>query len=199
MKRLPAARSNLPLKLLLLSAAVLAAAVALAACGGGSGGGEATAQMSGGAQEGGGTVSVMSIGDAGPVLVDSSGRALYASNLEGNGKIVCTGPCNSFWEPLAAGGGTPTSSSSVPGKLGAVKRPDGGRQVTYNGMPLYSFTQEDAEEVSGDGFVDEFNGDEFTWSVVKVAGATAESSAAESEPSGGGEAESSGSARSCGY
>ena len=62
-------------KLLVLAAIV--AAVAIAACGGGSdGNNSATAATP---APSGQTVSVKDVGDAGRVLVDSSGQALYAS------------------------------------------------------------------------------------------------------------------------
>jgi predicted lipoprotein with Yx(FWY)xxD motif len=141
---------------------LLAAAVALAACGGG-GGGSATA-----ASTGSNAVSTKDIGGAGTVLVDSSGQALYASDQEAAaGKVLCTGACNSFWQPVTASGKV-TSPGSVSGKLGTVKRPDGTMQVTYNGMPLYSFTQDQAGQVTGDGFKDAFGGQQFTWHVVTV-------------------------------
>jgi predicted lipoprotein with Yx(FWY)xxD motif len=149
-------------KLLVVGAIV--AAVALAACGSGGGGSAATAASGMGA----GTVAVQNIGGAGRVLVDSSGQALYASDQEANGMVLCTGACESFWAPLNAKGGQPTGS--VPGKLGVVKRPDGSQQVTYNGMPLYSFTQEGPGQVTGDGFHDAFNGQQFHWNVVSVGG-----------------------------
>jgi predicted lipoprotein with Yx(FWY)xxD motif len=170
--------------------------VTLAACGGGSDNGEATATMRGeGGAGGAGAVSIKSIGDAGPVLVDSSGQALYTSNLEGSGHVVCTGACTSFWQPLTTGETAPSASSSLPGKLGIVTRPDGTRQVSYAGNPLYTFTQEGPEEVTGDGFVDDFNGQQFTWSVVAVEAGAGESSGSGSgaEPRDyGGEPESSG-------
>ena len=141
---------------------VIAVAVAIAACGSG-GGGNATA-----ASMGASGVSTKDIGGAGTVLVDSSGQALYASDQEAAaGKVLCTGACNSFWEPVTASGKV-TSSSSVSGKLGTVKRPDGTMQVTYNGMPVYSFTQDQAGQVTGDGFKDAFGGQQFTWHAVTV-------------------------------
>jgi len=161
----------------------IAIAVALAACGGSSGGGSATA-----ASSGGDTVSVAEIEGTGNVLVDSSGQALYASEQEtAAGKVLCTGACNSFWQPLTVSGGTP--SGSVPGQLGVMKRPEGSMQVTFNGMPLYTFTQDGPEEVTGDGFKDAFEGENFTWHVVSTGGGSAqsgESSEAASSESGGG-------------
>lgn len=169
-------------KLFLIPALVIAAAVALAACGGGGGGATATAGT------GMNAVSTQDIGGAGTVLVDSSGQALYASDQEkAAGKILCTGACNSFWEPLTASGNA-ASSGSVPGMLGTVKRPDGGTQVTYNGEPLYTFTQDQPGEVTGDGFKDAFDGQQFTWHVVSVgnSGSTSNGGGGSTSSSGGG-------------
>jgi len=156
------------MKKLLLGGIVIAAAVALAACGGG-GGGSATASSG----TGGNTVSTMSVSGTGTVLVDSSGQALYASVQESAaGKVLCTGACNSFWQPLAASGKV-TSSGSIGGKLATVKRPDGSTQVTYNGAPLYTFTQDSPGNVKGNGLSDDFNGQHLTWHTVTADGTAA--------------------------
>jgi predicted lipoprotein with Yx(FWY)xxD motif len=137
-----------------IGAAVIAAGIAIAATGG-----------SGGAvKSGGGTVSVKQISGAGRVLVDSKGRALYRSDQERNGMVLCDGACLSFWQPLTVTG-TP-KGSSLPGKLAVVKRPDGRRQVTYNGKLLYSFKLDKPGNVTGDGFKDAFGGQKFTWHVA---------------------------------
>lgn len=164
--------------------AAIVAAVALAACGGGSSGDDPATAADAGAN--GATVAVQDLGDAGRVLVDSSGKALYASDQEASGMIVCTDGCESFWTPLTVNGGKPTGS--VPGKLGVVKRPDdGSEQVTFNGRPLYSFTQDGSGEVTGDGFSDAFDGREFTWNVVSVGagGSSADTSPDTSSDNGG--------------
>jgi predicted lipoprotein with Yx(FWY)xxD motif len=71
------------------------------------------------------TVSTRAIGDKGTVLVDSAGKALYATDQEtAAGMVLCTTGCTSFWKPLTVSSGSP-SGDSVPGKLGVVKRPDG--------------------------------------------------------------------------
>jgi predicted lipoprotein with Yx(FWY)xxD motif len=172
------------MKKLLLGGIVIAAAVALAACGSG-GGGSATASSG----TAGNTVSTMNVSGTGTVLVDSSGQALYASDQEAAaGKVLCAGACNSFWQPATASGKV-TGASSVSSKLGTVKRPDGGTQVTYQGMPLYSFTQDQAGQVTGDGFKDAFDGQQFTWHVVTVgnaAGASTSGGGGSSSASGGG-------------
>lgn len=149
----------------LVVAAAVGVAIAIAATGG-SGSGTAS---------GGGTVSVKKIAAAGSVLVDSKGRALYRSEQERNGMVLCTGSCLSFWQPLKVTG-TPTKGHSLSGKLGVVKRPDGGRQVTYNGKLLYTFKLDKPGKISGDGFKDAFGGQKFRWHVVRPVGASSSGS-----------------------
>ena len=129
----------------------------------------ATGGSDGTSLTGGATVSMKRIPGAGTVLVDSKGRALYRSDQERNGMVLCKGACLSFWQPLIVTG-TPTKSSSVPGKLGTVKRPGGTRQVTYAGRLLYTFKLDKPGKVTGDGFKDAFGGQHFTWRVARPIG-----------------------------
>ena len=94
-------------------------------------------------------------------------------------KIACTGECASIWVPLAApSGGQPTSDdSSVNGKIGTVDRPDGTTQVTFDGMPLYTFVQDSPGQDTGDGVSDSFGGTSFVWTVAGTGGATANAGA----------------------
>jgi hypothetical protein len=70
--------------------------------------------------------------------------------------------------------GNPTGSPDV-GKLGVIKRPDGTSQVTDNGKPLYTFSEDSPGNATGNGFTDEFDGRHFTWSVIRAGGTTATS------------------------
>jgi predicted lipoprotein with Yx(FWY)xxD motif len=151
----------------LLIAAVAAVAalaagieIAMAASGG----------LSGAARSGAATVTVKQIAGHGKVLVDAKGRALYRSDQEKHGIALCVGACLSFWQPLTVSG-TPTKGGSLAGKLATAKRPDGGRQVTYDGRLLYRFTLDKPGEVSGEGFKDAFGGRKFTWHVARPLGA----------------------------
>jgi len=158
------------MKRLLTVLTTATAAVILAACGssgsGGSSGSPATA--SNGAAT---TVVVKSVGGVGNVLVDSSGRALYSPDQEANGTILCTGACTSFWMPLTADG-TPTAATGV-AQLGVIDRPDGTKQVTAAGKPLYTFTEDSPGEVKGNGFSDAFGSQHFTWHAVLASGTAA--------------------------
>jgi predicted lipoprotein with Yx(FWY)xxD motif len=151
------------MKRLLLSAAAVAATLALAACGGNSN----SNQMPGAATTSD-PVGIQNVNGVGRVLVDSSGMALYTPNQEAHGKIACMGSCTSIWQPVAPAG-KPTAAAGA-GTVGVVRRPDGTRQVTLDGMPLYSFVQDSPGHITGDGFQDKFGGTSFTWHVVLAGG-----------------------------
>jgi predicted lipoprotein with Yx(FWY)xxD motif len=147
----------------LLAGAAVAASLTLAACGGSSNN-EAPAARAASSD----TVGIQQVTGIGRVLVDSSGMALYTPSEERSGKIVCTGSCTSEWQPVQADG-TPTAASGA-GRVGVIKRPDGARQVTLAGMPLYTFAQDSPGQITGDGFQDKFGGTSFTWHVVLAGG-----------------------------
>jgi predicted lipoprotein with Yx(FWY)xxD motif len=86
------------------------------------------------------TVHAQQVADMGSVLVDSKGFTLYVLGGETATSIKCTGSCAANWPPLTIpSGAQPRAGSGVSGMLGTVQRPDGSLQVTYNGMPLYTF------------------------------------------------------------
>lgn len=158
------------MKRLLTVLATSTAAVALAACGSSGssdyGGAPATASSVSAA-----AIAVKNVDGVGNVLVDSSGQALYSPDQEANGKVLCTGACTSFWTPLAADG-TPTAAAGV-AQLGVIDRPDGTKQVTAAGKPLYTFTEDSPGKVKGNGFSDAFGSQHFTWHAVLASGTAA--------------------------
>ena len=147
--------------------AVGAAALVPAACGGGGDrdNGNATAADGG---SGSGLVSIQDV-DGTNVLTDSAGRTLYTAEVE-QGRIRCTGACTSFWDPVAASPNEAESASAdLDLKLGVVNRPDGESQLTFKGLPLYSFTEEGPGQLDGDGFVDDFEGTHFEWAAATTS------------------------------
>lgn len=158
---------------LLTPGIALIAAIALGACGGDDGGdgGESAAAKPDGTK----TVSIKQVDGIGTVLVDASGKALYTADVEADGKVRCKDACTSFWVPLAAPAGEPTAADDV-GKLGVIERPDGMKQVTADGKPLYTFSEDTGGKVTGDGFSDDFDNQRFTWQAVRAKGESTESS-----------------------
>jgi len=152
-------------RLFALAAMAFAAALFLAACGGGGDGSSRSSRPTGTAT----AVATKRI-DGKSVLVDANGNALYMSDQEASGALKCTGSCGQFWEPLTIQGGQPSGTVSG-GTLGVLQRPDGKTQVTLNGAPLYHFTQDQPGQVTGDGFDDAFDGQQFTWHVATAGNA----------------------------
>ena len=86
-----------------------------------------------------GSLTVMSMGGPGDFVADNDRRALYMleGDLDGD---KCTASCLTQWAPLFPPAGEPTVSDGLsPVLIGTVERPDGSRQITYNGHPLYHF------------------------------------------------------------
>src|SRR5205085_6659548 len=166
------------MKRLMTSGMAIGAALALAACGSG-GGGSATSSA------GSDTVAVQRLPGVGSVHVDQSGKALYSSDQEVSGKIVCSTGCTAFWKPLEPGQAKPTAASGT-GKLGVIKRLDGGMQVIVNGRPLYTFSEDAPGKVTGNGFSDDFDGHHFTWHVVTSGGTSKAPGPSSTGGSGGG-------------
>ena len=74
------------------------------------------------------------------ILVTGTGFTLYTNSKErATRKIRCVGQCRTLWPPLLVRGtAKPTAGAGVArSKLGTIRRPDGGRQVTYKGVPLH--------------------------------------------------------------
>jgi predicted lipoprotein with Yx(FWY)xxD motif len=89
-----------------------------------------------------------------PVLVDAQGLTLYHLSGEQNGKWICTtATCLEVWHPLAApAGGAPRGSV---GSLASVTRPGGATQVTFKGLPLYTYVGDTKPgEAQGQGIKD---------------------------------------------
>jgi predicted lipoprotein with Yx(FWY)xxD motif len=106
-------------------------------------------------------------------LVTSSGLTLYRNRAETNGHIRCTAACATAWPPLLVPAGEKLVGGSgvAQAKLGTIKRPDGKRQATYGGSPLYRFAADHRGQAKGQGLAG-------VWFAVTVAGAAAPASTA---------------------
>lgn len=165
-----------------LLGAVLVGSVLLTGCGGGSSSSSATssaakttttpvAKPPPNAEEGTVFVSLGSAAGLGQVLVDSQGRTLYAFSKDTGKRSACTGACAKAWPPLLVENGEPEPSNGAgASRLGTITLPDGSRQVTYAGHPLYSFGgDKQPGEANGNGS-SAFGG---TWTALKGSGAPA--------------------------
>jgi predicted lipoprotein with Yx(FWY)xxD motif len=85
----------------------------------------------------------------GPILATPKKQALYYWKVEkrAGGKIRCTGACARAWPPLYAKGAVPRQVRGINGTFGTVRRPDGRRQVTFNGLAVYTYAHEGPAQV----------------------------------------------------
>ena len=151
---------------------VAAGALLLAACqNAGSG---STAPSSGGAAIDV-TVSHTAAGDS---LAGAGGMTLYILTTDTTNTSTCTsGGCATTWPAFKGDGSQVQAGVGVTGTFGTATWPDGTKQVTHNGQPLYYYSGDNA---AGDSNGQGSNG---TWFIAPV-GATA------STASGGAQASS---------
>lgn len=122
-----------------------------------------------------GNDAVVSVQDsnAGSVLTASTGKAMYTSEQETDGTVLCVDSCTTFWEPVMVDAAAPTSVDGVSGTLGTVDRPDGGTQLTLDGAPLYTFSSDRPGMVTADNLPDSFGDQSFVWHVATADGSAA--------------------------
>jgi predicted lipoprotein with Yx(FWY)xxD motif len=113
---------------------LLAATLLLAACTN-AGSGSPTAST-------GGTVTLtVSHTDAGDALAGANGMTLYILTDDVGGTSTCTtGLCAATWPALKGEASQVTPGSGVAGTWGTTTWPDGTKQVTHNGQPIYYYS-----------------------------------------------------------
>jgi predicted lipoprotein with Yx(FWY)xxD motif len=141
-------------------AAALVAVFALLALGAGVSSAHSTSSVA---------VKTRKISGLGVVLVNASGRTLYTFAPDRQRRVTCTGRCATYWPPLRwKGRGKPTAGGAAKTKLlGTDSNPSGGRVVTYDKWPLYTYL--------GDGAAGQANGQDLNanggkWYVITPAG-----------------------------
>lgn len=154
-------------KQLSVGLAVLALAASLTACGGGTGTTPTTAAPTTTAAESPtatvtetatatetAAVDLMTASsDKGEIVVDGKGMSVYyfTKDVKDSGKSNCTGDCLVAWPPVLTTNDTPTVEG-VTGKVGTIDTPDGKKQVTIEGMPVYLWEKDKAPgDITGQG------------------------------------------------
>jgi predicted lipoprotein with Yx(FWY)xxD motif len=101
------------------------------------------------------SVNVANKPNIGSYLTNATGWTLYtfARDIPTNGTSRCTGNCIKNWPAfyttsLTLSPGLDTTSFTV------ITRPDGGKQIAYNGYPLYYFRNDTKPgDTNGQGFL----------------------------------------------
>ncbi|NWL12545.1 hypothetical protein [Paenarthrobacter nitroguajacolicus] len=95
----------------------------------------------------------VSSSSAGQIVVDSKGMSLYffTKDVKDSGTSACVDACLEAWPVFTTTSDTPTVEG-VTGTMGTIATPDGKKQVTLNGMPLYYYAKDKAPgDVTGQG------------------------------------------------
>jgi predicted lipoprotein with Yx(FWY)xxD motif len=90
---------------------------------------------------------------AGQIVVDGKGMSVYyyTKDVKDSGTSACTGGCLDAWPPVLATADTP-AVDGVTGTVGTIATPDGKKQLTVNGMPVYYYAKDlAAGDITGQG------------------------------------------------
>lgn len=90
---------------------------------------------------------------AGKIVVDAKGMSLYffAKDTKDSGTSACTAACLTSW-PRALTVAAKPSAEGVTGALGSITTPEGAKQLTLNGLPLYYYAKDKKPgDVAGQG------------------------------------------------
>jgi predicted lipoprotein with Yx(FWY)xxD motif len=91
-------------------------------------------------------VSTRKVPKLGLVLVDAQGRTLYMFVPDKRRRVTCVKSCAAVWPPmqLAKGAKAVAAGKAKASLLGSDRNPSGGRVVTYNRWPLYTYVADRA-------------------------------------------------------
>jgi predicted lipoprotein with Yx(FWY)xxD motif len=136
-------------------ALVAACALLLAACGGDDGETSTGGGGEGSQDEAAATVAVES-SDLGDILVDAEGNTLYMFVPDQEeGEPTCYDDCAESWPALEATGDLTAGEGLDQSLLASIERTDGTTQVSYNDLPLYYFSGDEAAgDTNGQGLND---------------------------------------------
>jgi predicted lipoprotein with Yx(FWY)xxD motif len=121
-----------------------------------------------------GVVITVKHGKPGTILAAGQRRlTVYLFEGDKGAASTCTGACADAWPPVTTSGSATAAGGASTAMVGTITRPDGTRQVTYGGHPLYFFTQDkDAGDAYGQG-VEAFGAE---WYAVAPSGSKADNS-----------------------
>lgn len=99
------------------------------------------------------TIKVYNAPKLGDILIDDNGMTLYIFVPDDKGSSTCYDACAALWPPfiLSPDQTLPLSNSH----LGVTRRKDNSQQLTYDGWPLYYYSQDKKPgDVKGQGMKD---------------------------------------------
>jgi predicted lipoprotein with Yx(FWY)xxD motif len=175
MRNFNAKRMSTRARLIAGAGGAIGAGLLVAACSSGSSsaGTPASSSPAGGSSSsaaaagGSGSAVITTASSSGGTFLTDGGRAVYLWAKDASGMSACSGACAGAWPPVPATGTVTASGGAKASDLGMITRPDGTRQVTYDGHPLYFFAGD-----SGAGMASGQGSDSFgaKWWLVSPSG-----------------------------
>ncbi len=88
----------------------------------------------------------------GQILVNPTGRTLYAFTKDTSAMSSCTGACADTWPPVLVTGDVKVDGNLSGSLLSVISRPDGTKQLEAGKWPLYTFSGDAAPgDTNGQG------------------------------------------------
>jgi predicted lipoprotein with Yx(FWY)xxD motif len=78
----------------------------------------------------------------GKVLVNKAGDTVYLFTADSKNHSSCNPTCLSYWPPVKATGSVPSSLPGIKATIGTTSDMSGGKIVTANGAPLYTYVKD---------------------------------------------------------
>jgi predicted lipoprotein with Yx(FWY)xxD motif len=108
------------------------------------------------------------------VVVNAKGRTVYRFEKDDNNppRTACAGDCLKTWQPVLAPNGVQVDDGIDNQLVGVITRPDGSKQLTLKGWPLYYFHKDlKLGQIAGHGVKGQ-------WFAITAGGGKAKKSAA---------------------
>lgn len=114
-------------------------------------------------------ISTRKVPKLGTILVNAKGRTLYMFVPDKRRRVTCVKSCAVVWPPmkLAKGARAVAAGKAKASLLGSDRNPSGGRVVTYNRWPLYTYV---ADKAPGQATGQAINLNGGYWYVLSPAG-----------------------------
>lgn len=118
------------------------------------------------------TIKTASNPSLGTILVNSAGMTVYRFDADSATPPTshCTGSCAAVWPPVMAGSASSVAQGFSQSELGTITRPDGSKQVTVGGWPVYTYTGDTA---AGQANGEHLNLNGGVWWAITTGGARA--------------------------
>lgn len=128
----------------------------------------ATSATSAPATPAGTEITTAAVSGVGTVLVNAQGKTLYIFEPDHAKTVTCIAGCAAVWPPVKLTGSKAVGEGVVKASLlGSATDPSGGKVVTYDGWPLYTYVADGSPGTATGEGIDQSGG---LWYVISPTG-----------------------------